>query len=488
MRERSLSLAAAALLLLTLSMGCGPDAQPEEEEAPVEFEGRAELRQTLDNIGIEPLTMPTPSKEKVALGQALFFDPIMSGSRDAACSTCHRPDQATVDNLSLPAGTAARVDPETGARMPGPDLDFVPRNVPDLFNRGHEQTRTMFWDLRLEVAEYEGKTRFRLADTSDSYDPDNFIRLLPEELDNILAAQNMLPVLNRLELRGSAGSMDSIDPTKRNELGSVHDGDLEGVWRALMKRLMGVEGYRELFARAYPDLSLESLTFAHAANGLSAFIISSFTFLDSPWDRFVAGDDDALSEAQVRGAQLFFGKAQCVACHSGELFSDQKFHNIGVRPLGRSPDPTELVDRGVAHRSVAGPEASYAFRTPPLRNVALTAPYMHNGTYRSLEAVIRHKMNIQRSLLVYDASQLRKEFQPYVHYDPMRLAMVGRTLDDTLALGDGLELTNLEIEQLVSFLESLTSPSATNLAGVVPESVPSGLEIPNPPPPREPTP
>ena len=479
-----------ALLLALTACGPGSDTTPQDDMGPeettpvVEEDHHALLRAQLEPFDLEPLEMPPAQSEaKIELGRALFHDPIMSGSRDAACVTCHRPEQATVDHLSLPVGTAARVDPETGARTPGPQLDFVSRNVPDLFNRGHDQTATMFWDTRLETVEIDGKTRFRLADTNDSYSPDNYLRMMPEGLDNILAAQNMLPVLNRLELRGSISSVDSIDPNKPNELATVHDGDFEEVWRKVMKRLLDVEGYRQLFAAAYPDVPLEELSFVHAANGISAFIISSFTFIDSPWDRFIAGDDSALTVQQARGARLFYGKARCASCHNGELFTDNKFHNIGARPLGRGPDKTEFMDRGAAHRSVAGPDFSFAFRTAPLRNVELTPPYMHNGIYSDLETVVRHKTDIRTYLRSYDYTQIRPEFQRLVHHDPERLAVVEMTLSPILA--DGVDLTDQEIDDIVAFLKALTSPSARDLAHTRPDSVPSGLEIPNPPPPRD---
>jgi cytochrome c peroxidase len=478
------------LVLFSTSVACGsgddepPQVDPKGEEPVLREDHHVLLREQLESFELEPLKMPPARSEaKIALGRALFHDPIMSGSRDSACVTCHRPEQATVDGLSLPVGTAARVDPETGARTPGFELDYVPRNVPDLFNRGHEQTTSMFWDTRLEAVEVAGEARFRLADTSDSYSPDNYLRLMPEGLDNILAAQNMLPVLNRLELRGSVNSVDSLDPNKPNELATVHDGDFEEVWRKVMKRLLEVEGYRQLFAEAYPDIPLEELTFVQAANGISAFIISSFTFIDSPWDRFIAGDDSALTVQQARGARLFYGKARCASCHTGELFTDNKFHNIGARPIGRGPDKTEFMDRGAAHRSIAGSEGSFAFRTAPLRNVELTPPYMHNGIYNDLESVVRHKTDIKTYLWSYDYTQLRPEFERLVHHDPERLEVVEMTLSPILV--GGVDLTEQEIQDIVAFLHALTSPSARDLSHTRPESVPSGLEIPNPPPPRE---
>ena len=480
-------------LLLGLS-ACGSQDQhddPSPEEVGVDpedgegesvdmvdmVEAREQLRQKLEDANIEPLEPLEPrDPAKVELGQALFFDAETSGSRDVACGTCHRPAQASVDGLELPVGTSARVDPETGARTPGPELAFVSRNVPDLFNRGH--MTSMFWDRRMTTIEVDGEERFALHDFSEAYAPDNYLRVMPRELDNILSAQNMLPVLNRDELRGANGSVDIFGEV--NELAQVPNVDFESAWAAVMRRLLALEGYRELFAAAYPDVPLEELTFAHAAMGISAFIIDSFTLLDSPWDRYLAGEEDALTDEQVRGALLFYGKGQCSLCHTGSLLTDQTFHNIGVPPIGRGPDTTEFLDRGVAHRSLAGNANAFAFRTPPLRNVELTGPYTHNGAYNTLEAVIRHKNDVTAALWSYDISQLRLEFQSLVHRRRASYEAVERTLSPFFSTP--LDLTEAEIDELVAFLKALTSPQAHDMTHIIPESVPSGLliEIPEP--------
>jgi len=124
---------------------------------------------------------------------------------------------------------------------------------------------------------------------------------------------------------------------------------------------------------------------------LSAFMQVAFVADNTPWDRFLAGADHALTAAQKRGALLFYGRAGCVSCHSGPLFSDQKFHNIGVMPYAAALLPGSQQDLGrfLLNRRLVD---RYAFRTPPLRNVALTAPYFHNGSAQSLrEAIDWHR-------------------------------------------------------------------------------------------------
>jgi cytochrome c peroxidase len=104
---------------------------------------------------------------------------------------------------------------------------------------------------------------------------------------------------------------------------------------------------------------------------------------DAPYDRFVAGNESALSASAKRGKDLFFGKAHCSACHAGPNFSDAAFHNIGVGMDKEKPDEGRMLisklsgDRG-------------AFKTPGLRDIHMSAPYMHDGSSKTLEDVVNH--------------------------------------------------------------------------------------------------
>ncbi len=89
------------------------------------------------------------------------------------------------------------------------------------------------------------------------------------------------------------------------------------IWAAIMERLLVIPEYQKMFASAFPDVQMERLRFQHAANAIAAYEMSAFTFTDSPWDRFLLGDDSALSTEAARGARLFFGEAGCSACHNG---------------------------------------------------------------------------------------------------------------------------------------------------------------------------
>jgi cytochrome c peroxidase len=100
----------------------------------------------------------------------------------------------------------------------------------------------------------------------------------------------------------------------------------------------------------------------------------------SPYDRFWQGDKNALSRKAIKGMKLFFGKAKCSICHNGPLFTDQQFHNIGVLTTGAT-------DLG-RHKITQEPFHKGAFKTPGLRDISLTGPYMHNGSLSTLEEVI----------------------------------------------------------------------------------------------------
>ncbi len=453
----------------------------------------AALRDLLATAKVTPLDPPPPRDEaRIKLGQALFFDPVLGGNLDVSCATCHHPSTGTADGRTRAVGTLAYVagdrrlpvgfslvevaDGEkvlTGFKKGGAAHPFTPRNSPDAFNRGDSAWTNMFWDSRVHRKADGGfaVNAMRIAPTPGLYQVE-----LPPIVENLAAAQAMMPVLSNDEMRGTKGETGATGD--HNEIGQIQGQDEEKIWAALMDRLLEFDGYRELFAAAYPDQSLDDLHFAHAANAIAAFEIDSFTLLDSPFDRFLAGDDSALDDRALAGARLFYGKARCADCHSGKLLTDQLAHNIGVIPIGPGPDPVEITDFGIAHRSNAGLDQKYAFRTPPLRNVELTAPYMHNGAYATLDAAIRHHLDPMRALTRYDKSQLEPEFRGAVHDDPLILREVKRTLSPLIEPRPRLD--DAEIDSLVAFLHALTAPSARDLDHTIPESVPSGLALVNP--------
>lgn len=417
-----------------------------------------ELAGVIDNYELTALELNADQDPtKVALGEALFFDKELSGNRDISCATCHHPLLHGGDGLSVSFGTGA-----SGlgtSRVIGTGRELIPRNAPEIFNRGASEWETMFWDGRIAFDEV-----YHL-DTPAA-------ELLPDGLDSTLAAQAMFPVTSRDEMRGAEGDLDIYGQV--NEIAAVPNEDLPEIWQALINRLLAIPEYQELFAAAYPETPPWDLGFEHAANAIAAYEIASFSFNDSPWDRYLAGNEDALSDEAKEGALLFYGSAGCANCHSGNLLTDQNFHNIAIPQLGPGKNNEDGLDFG-RFLETQNPNDLWAFRTPPLRNVALTGPYMHNGAYTSLEAAVRHHLDPVTACQNYDAGQLMSIFSETYQGDSAIAAGLMNNVDPLV--GEPKQLTEEEFQALMAFLHALTSPSAIDLSHLVPETVPSGLTV-----------
>lgn len=140
------------------------------------------------------------------------------------------------------------------------------------------------------------------------------------------------------------------------------------------------------------------VTFSNIAAAIAAYERSQ-VFVDTPWRAYLAGDAGAISTAAKRGATLFLtpadqGGAGCLACHRGDFFTDENFHTIAFSLIGpgKGDGPNGTDDFG-RERESANAQDRYAFRTPSLLNVALTAPYGHTGAYATLPEVVRHYRN-----------------------------------------------------------------------------------------------
>jgi len=435
--------------LLALAAAC------ERTETPTEPTLDAQLRQDIGRWGVIPIgPVPAQPQALVDLGQALMFDKILSGNRDVACATCHHPSTHEGDGLSLSIGTGG-----TGlgpSRTLGPGRQFVRRNAPSLLNDGLGLFY-LFWDGRVA----------RFLSSFNGGPP------VPGEVPNLLSAQAMLPVLDRREMRGEPGDRDVFGAP--NELAQIADSDSAAVWQALMQRLLAIPEYVAKFNRAFPNTPTSALRFQQAAEALAAFQVAALTKTNSPFDRYLTHDDAALTTQQKRGAQLFFGTALCSSCHNGPLLGGNGFANAGVPQLGPGSPATPPLDRGRADL----PDQQFyqfAFRVAPLRNVELTAPYMHDGAFSTLDAVVRHYNDVPLTLTTYDASQLDPALRSTYHGDAATTDSVIRTLD--FRLQTPLHLSDAELADLVAFLKSLTDPSARDLSALVPAAVPSGLPVP----------
>jgi cytochrome c peroxidase len=388
------------------------------------------------------------------LGRALYFDPELSGNRDISCATCHHPDFASGDGLSISIGQGGV---GLGATRVLADGELIPRNAPDVYNRGASGWTKMFWDGRVSGNRVEGFA----TPAGDRF---------PDGIDNVLAAQAMFPVTSPAEMLGSPGDIDILGVP--NELAMHSVDDFSGIWQAIADRLTVIPGYIELFAAAYPNLPIEDISFEHAANAIAAFEAKAFAFENSPWNRYLRGDDQ-MSETAKRGALLFFGEAGCSSCHLGTLLTDQEQHSLAAPQVGpgKGDEAPEDWGRGGVTRNA---DDRYNFRTPPLHNVAVTGPWLHDGAFNSLEAVIRHHMDPETSLASYDVGVTVGPDLPFL--DGQRhVEWLLTSVSPELAAVPSL--TDSQIDDLIAFLNALTDPGATDLGHLIPASVPSGLPV-----------
>ena len=417
-----------------------------------------QVRDALAEADVTPLPpLPAGNPALVRLGQALMFDKLLSGNRDISCATCHNPVSGTSDGLSLSIGTGGTG--AAAARVLAGAPQFIPRNSQELFNRGYAEFTHMFWDGRVSSSNNGGFVTPAGAQ-------------LPPGLSNALAAQAMFPVTTRLEMRGRPGDLDRFG--NPNELAEFADDDHQGIWAAIMVRVLAVPEYLAMFQEAYPGVGVAELGFQHAANAIAAFEIDAFTLVNSPLDRYLRGDDGALSEVEKRGAVLFFGKAGCGGCHFGPHLTDQRFHSIGVPQIGPGIGAEAPEDHGRA-RFTGDASQRYQFRTSPLRNVELTGPWMHDGSYTALEAAVRHYLDTGDALRSYDAEQLREELRATYLSSPSVLDAMAGSIDSRA--NTPLDLNTDEVNDIVAFLKALTDPAARDLSHTAPASVPSGLPV-----------
>jgi cytochrome c peroxidase len=408
LRRRFVARTAWAVGPLALLAACHDLTRP--DRAPTDLRARA-LAAGLAPAPTEP---PRPidnpyNRERVELGHLLFFDPILSGPRDVACSTCHLPRFAFTDARQFPSGAGATgLGPDR--TLPGPPpLREMPRNAPTVLNVGlfgrmspsPSITATMFW----------GANAFGLED----------------QVLNPIAADN--------ELRGLV--YDKVDARD-----------------SVLARLRAIPEYVTRFAAAFPELAPgatpeQLITTTTLRRALAAYLRELIT-PRAPLDDFLAGRDDALTDAQRAGLALFIGKAGCVACHRGALLSDFRPHVLGTPQAGLGRDTTPGDDLGWGEHG----GTPYSFRTPPLRQVALTAPYFHAGTAATLDEVLRFKNRGTSAYVRVSAAMLDPAMHP-------------------------LGLTESEMASLVAFLHALTDTITTRAPLFqAPPRVPSGLTVP----------
>ncbi len=401
--------------------------------------------------------------EEAALGRLLFYDPILSGNRTVSCATCHHPAFGTGDGVSLSIGDggigmgpARRLDPEN------PPEKRIPRNAPALFNLGARQMTVLFHDGRLEVdpAQPGGIRTPMDADMVSGF-------------ASALSAQTMFPVLSRDEMAGSWKENDVARAVRQGVITGPG-----GAWDLLSRRVAGVPAYAQAFEATYAHVrGPEDIAFTDISNAIAAFMAFEWRSDTAPFDAVLRGEATLDGEA-ARGMALFYGDAGCSGCHSGALLTDNSFHAMGAPQIGPGKAATfETHQRDTGRFRVTGDPADlFAFRTPSLRNVAVTGPYGHAGAHRDLARFVADHAAPRAGLAAYDPAQAVLAGATAADFAVMR----DKTEVAAIAAAIGREdqpLAADEVAAIVAFLEALTDPASVAGRLGVPETVPSGLVV-----------
>lgn len=422
------------------------------------------------------------------LGGQLFFDRVASLHNDNACAGCHTPADGYGDSQSISIGVQNNL-------LVGPQR-LGPRNLrraPSIANTAFYPK--LMWDGRFSAPsgdpfnnalgylfpQPEGSTRFRRNDPL---------------INHLLVAQAFMPSIELNEMAGFTGIRDGLDP--RYYQFDDGQGDTcpaldaggsrnEPIRARVVARLNAAPAYVEKFGAAFSEVAqgapIDMVMFARA--------IAEFEFFqraaNAPIDRFARGETGAMTDAEKRGALLFFGRANCVACHavagpSNEMFSDFRTHNIGVPQIapvfgagtGNTlfDGPAEDEDYGLA-RTTGLLSDRYQFRTSPLRNVGLQPAFFHNGAFTTLDDAVRHHLNVVGSLYGYSAT--RAGVAPDLRHRLGPPDNVAATIDPLLRRPT--HLSGQEEADLIQFLRTGLLDErmqASQICTHVPATLPSG--------------
>ena len=353
---------------------------------------------TLSKISALPLQAKAPKDNpttpgKVALGKLLYFDPILSGNKDVACATCHHPSNGFAESLDISIGVNGEGFGSRRVFKQPNDIPFVKRNAHTILN-----------------------TAFNGINTKGEYNP-NAAPMFWDNRVQSLESQALEPIKAFEEMRGHAFSEEEV-------LGAV------------VKRLQAIPEYHQLFTDAFgEENAINEVNLGRAIAAYERTLLAS----NSRFDQYMRGDKSALSLSELEGMKIFI-KTGCAKCHNGPMFSDFKMHVIGAPENPKLPAPDSSLD------------GTFAFRTPTLRNLRFTFPYMHNGSLNSLQRVLEFYEDIA-------GGKERNEFVGKEQFDPLIKEM-------------NVEFD--EISQIINFLLALNDETFDKS---IPERVPSGLEV-----------
>ncbi len=418
---------------------------------------QAEMR---PDLGPRP-QFPAPDMAAVELGQLLFYDPILSGNRNISCTTCHHPRFGTGDGLSLGLGEGGiGLGPDRRADPANLPEQRIPRNAPGLWNLGAPEFTVMFHDGRLEDhPDHPGGIRTPLGDD------------MVAGFDDALAAQAMFPVLSADEMAGHYSENEVAEAVRLGQLSTPG-----GAWDRIAARVEAIPAYRAGFDAVLGEGA--PITFADIGNVLADFIRFEWRADMSPFDAYMLGQGDLPAPAS-RGMELFYNKANCSQCHSGWFQTDHDFHALAVPQIGPGKAARfETHNRDEGRIRVTGKsQDAFAFRTPSLRNVSLTAPYGHSGAFTTLEGVVQHHMSPEQSLNGYDTTEaILPNLDGAEDWNIQQNAQERAALIAAVDVPP-ISLSSDEVADIVAFLRALTDEDAAAGRLGVPESVPSGLRV-----------
>jgi cytochrome c peroxidase len=421
------------------------------------------------------------------LGRLLFFDKILGLHGDNSCAGCHSPAFGFGDSQPMAIGVDSN-------DVVGPSR-VGPRNQ----RRSPLVANTLFYPALMWTPRF-------VALSGDPFDPSLGFKFPPPENvvtgePTLLAAQGSLPSTELVEMAGFTGITANPGPFGPRHF-QFDDGEGEAlpppdgtgfhnfpIQAAVDARLNAVPEYLERFGAVFNGgvaLPPGGITISMRRRAIAEFQ-SILTAADAPLDRFARGDSHAMSSGQKRGALLFFGSANCVACHrvagnSNEMFSDFKAHRIGGPQLAPAfgvgtgntifDGPDENEDFGFA-QTEGDPDLRYMFRTAPLRNLKVAPAFFHNGAFGTLEAAIAHHLDVEASLQRYDA---RANAVPPDLLPGPSAGILAAGIDPLLK--EPIPLSKQEFLDLVEFVrDGLFDRRVGDFCRHLPASVPSGIPL-----------
>ncbi len=434
--------------------------------------------------------LPSINDPLAQLGKLLFFSKSLSGEFDTACASCHHPALAGGDGLSLPVGTGA-LDPDVvgPGRVTADGLPNVGRHSPTVFNIGMYDAG-LFHDARIESI---GKEAGRNGAGSGIRTPESPLGMAdPDTGETLPAAQAGFPVLVPSEMRGRLMPGASSDALRDHLASRIGD---YGSGRGEIPDNNWLDAFQAAFMSGEPANQL--ITFDNIALAIAEYE-RSMVFIETPWKRYVEGDNDAIPEDAKEGAILFFTDAPegagCGTCHGGDFFTDERLATVAFPQIGPGAgDGADADDDYGREQQTSVATDRFRFRTPTLLNITETAPYSHAGVYVSLEEVVNHyavpKITFQDfrdagsvcSIPQFsnraDCDTLYPRMPAYFaaamdKVEEERISVPGATFPDirNLPLSD--------VTKIQAFLRTLTDPCVTDRACVAPW-IPEASEAPD---------